>query len=82
MRSLAIPLIRSVILGFLSLRVWAIDRRRGQLVTLLALCAVQGLVISLARHDRVPRFMIVQPLTATSIPSMTLASTLVPQHWT
>jgi AraC-like DNA-binding protein len=38
------------------------------LVVLLALCAVQGLIISLAQHYRVPGFLIVQPITATFIP--------------
>jgi AraC-like DNA-binding protein len=70
MPSLPIPLISSLILGFLLLRVWVIDRRHGPLVVLLALCAVQGLIISLAQHYRVPGFMVAQPLTATLIPPM------------
>jgi AraC-like DNA-binding protein len=63
-------MISSLFLGFLLLRVWFIDRRHGPLVVLLAICAVQGVIISLAQHYRVPGFMIVQPVTATLIPPM------------
>ena len=70
MPSLPIPMISSLILGFLLLRVWFIDRRHGPLVMLLALCAVQGLIISMAQHYRVPGFLIVQPMTATLVPPM------------
>lgn len=70
MPSLPIPMISSLVLGFLLLRVWLIDRRHGPLMMLLAICAVQGLIISLAQHYRVPGFQIVQPMTATLVPSM------------
>jgi AraC-like DNA-binding protein len=40
------------------------------LVVLLAVCAVQGLVISLAQHYAVPGFSVVQPITATLIPPL------------
>lgn len=70
MPSLPIPLISSLVLGFLLMRVWFIDRRHGPLVLLLALCAVQGVIISLAQHYRVPGFLWVQPMTATLVPAM------------
>lgn len=70
MPSLPIPMISSLVLGFLLVRVWFVDRRHGPLVVLLALCAAQGMIISLAQHYRVPGFLIVQPMTATLIPPM------------
>ncbi len=70
MPSLPIPMISALVLGFLLVRVWLIDRRAGPLVALLALCAVQGLIISLAQHYRVPGFAVVQAITATLIPAM------------
>lgn len=63
-------MISSLVLGFLLLRVWFVERRYGPLVVLLALCTMQGLIISLAQHYRVPGFQIVQPMTATLIPPM------------
>jgi len=68
MPSLPIPMISSLVLGFLLIRVWFWDRRHGPLVILLAVCAVQGLIISLAQHYQAPGFRIVQPITATLIP--------------
>jgi AraC-like DNA-binding protein len=70
MPSLPIPLISSLFLGFLLVRVWFIDRRHGPLVLLLGICAIQGVIISLAQHYHVPGFMIVQPITATLVPPM------------
>ena len=70
MPSLPIPMISSLFLGFLLLRVWFVDRRHGPLVVLLAVCAVQGVIISLAQHYGVLGFMLVQPVTATFIPPM------------
>jgi AraC-like DNA-binding protein len=63
-------MISSLVLGFLLLRVWFIDRKHGPLVVLLAVCAVQGLIISLAQHYRVPGFPVVQAMTATLVPAM------------
>lgn len=70
MPSLPIPMISSLILGFLLLQMWLRDRRFGPLMILLALCAVQGVIISLAQHYRVPGFHVVQALGATLIPPM------------
>jgi len=70
MPSLPIPMISSLFLGFLLVRVWFIDRRHGPLVVLLSVCAVQGVIISLAQHYRVPGLMVVQPVTATLVPPM------------
>jgi hypothetical protein len=68
MPSLPIPLISSLVLGFLLLRMWMMDRRNGLLVAFLALCAVQGVVISMAQHYGVAGMRIVQPVMATFIP--------------
>lgn len=68
MPSLPIPLISSLILGFLLLRMWLVDRRYGPLMVLIGLCAVQGVIISLAQHYRVPGFLVVQAMMATLIP--------------
>ena len=70
MPTLPIPLISSLILGFLLVRIWFLGGRHGPLVLLLAVCAVQGLIISLAQHYRVPGFQFVQPVTATFVPAM------------
>lgn len=67
MPSLPIPMISSLVLGFLLVRVWFLDRRQGPLVVLLAVCAVQGVIISLAQHYLVPGFGMVQPITATLV---------------
>lgn len=70
MPSLPIPLISSLVLGFMLLRMWTLDRRHGPLVVLLALCAVQGVIISMAQHYRVPGMLVVQPIMATVVPPM------------
>lgn len=70
MPSLPIPMISSLFLGFLLVRVWFIDRRHGPLVALLAVCAIQGVIISLAQHYHVPGFSLLQPVTATMIAPM------------
>lgn len=68
--TLPIPLISSLILGFLLLRIWLMDRRHGLLAALLAGCAVQGLIMSLAQHYHVQGMFLVQPITATVIPPL------------
>lgn len=70
MPSLPIPMISALVLGFLLLRVWLIDKRHGPLVVLLAVCAMQGLIISLAQHYKVPGFLTVQAITATLVAPM------------
>lgn len=72
--SLPIPMISSLVLGFLLLRILLLgrsrDHRDGPLVALLALCAVQGLVISLAQHYGVTGVRAGQPIMATFVPPM------------
>ncbi|MEP0962228.1 MAG: helix-turn-helix domain-containing protein [Roseobacter sp.] len=70
MPSLPIPMISSLFLGFLLVRVWFMDRRHGPLVSLLGICAVQGVIISMAQHYHVPGFLMIQPVTATFVPPM------------
>ncbi|MEP1765683.1 MAG: AraC family transcriptional regulator [Sulfitobacter sp.] len=70
MPSLPIPMISALVLGFLLIRLWVQDRRHGPLAMLLALCAVQGLIISLAQHYLLPQARLLQPVTASMIPPM------------
>ena len=70
MPSLPIPLISSLILGALLIRMWFIDRKHGPLGILLGVCAIQGVIISLAQHYHVPGFSLIQPVTATLIAPM------------
>lgn len=74
MPSLPIPMISSLVLLALLVRMWTVDRQSdaklGPLVVLLALCAGQGVVISLAQHYGIAAARWVQPVTATLIPAM------------
>lgn len=70
MPSLPIPLISSLILGALFVRMWFVERKHGALAILLGVCAIQGLIISLAQHYQVTVFAFVQPVTATLIAPM------------
>lgn len=70
MISLPIPMISALILGVLLVRLWIVDRRHSPMAMLLALCAAQGLIISLAQHYQVPFAAAVQPFTASLIPPM------------
>lgn len=63
-------MISALVLGFLLIRLWVMDRRHGPLAMLLALCAAQGLIISLAQHYLVQGALFVQPITASMIPPM------------
>lgn len=70
MPSLPIPMFSALVLGFLLVRLLVVDRRHGPLAMLLALCALQGLIISLAQHYMVTGALYVQPVTASMIPPM------------
>ncbi len=70
MPSLPIPMFSALVLGFLLVRLLVVDRRHGPLAMLLALCALQGLIISLAQHYMVAGALYVQPVTASMIPPM------------
>lgn len=70
MPSLPIPLISSLFLGALLIRIWFIDRKHGSLGILLGVCALQGVIISLAQHYGVFGFSLLQPVTATFIAPM------------
>ena len=69
MPSLPIPLFAALVLAFLLLRLVVTGRARTPLAWVLGLCAMQATVISLAQHYGVPGARIVQPITATLIPS-------------
>ncbi|UWR25864.1 helix-turn-helix domain-containing protein [Sulfitobacter sp. S223] len=70
MPSLPIPMISALILSCLLLRLLIVDKRHGPLAMLLALCALQGLIISLAQHFQVSWARPLQPVTASLIPPM------------
>ncbi|MEO0829588.1 MAG: AraC family transcriptional regulator [Pseudomonadota bacterium] len=65
MPTLPIPAFAALILGFLFLRLWVVRGTVSPLGLLLALCALQSLIIALAQHYGVPGMRIVQPITAT-----------------
>jgi AraC-like DNA-binding protein len=69
--SLPIPLICTLVLVFLLLRIWRLEHRFGPLERVIALCALQGFVISLAQHYHLPGMRLVQPLTAALIAPVT-----------
>lgn len=68
MPSLPIPLISSLILTFMLLRLIFRDRRVGPLTILLFVCAIQGVIISAHHHYGVSALRMVQPVTATLLP--------------
>ncbi len=70
MPSLPIPMISALVLSFFLIRLWVVDRRHGPLVVLLAMCAAQGLIISLAQHYGLSLARMAQPVTASFIPPM------------
>ena len=69
MLSLPIPLFAALVLAFLFLRMVVTGRAHTPLAWVLGLCAMQATVISLAQHYGVLGARVVQPITATLIPS-------------
>lgn len=67
---LPIPLIVSAALGFLFLQTLLRGDRPWLFAALLASCAMQGIVISLAQHYGVASLRLVQPVTASIIPPL------------
>ncbi|NHF73821.1 AraC family transcriptional regulator [Paracoccus xiamenensis] len=65
---LPIPVFVSLVLGFACLRLLREQKRITALGLLLALCAVQSLIIALAQHYMVAGIRWVQPITASLIP--------------
>ncbi len=70
MPTLPIPIFSALVLLFLFLRLWCVQRRISALGILVAMCAVQALIIALAQHYSVPGARTLQPITATLIPPM------------
>lgn len=68
MPTLPIPVFVALALAFGCLRLWADQGRLSSLGLLLALCAVQSLIIALAQHYMVPGMRLVQPVSAAFIP--------------
>ncbi|MEL6957937.1 MAG: helix-turn-helix domain-containing protein [Pseudomonadota bacterium] len=70
MPTLPVPIFSSLVLGFLLVRIVLVDRRHGALAALLALCAVQGVVIALVQHYGVSGMRPAQAILAACIPPM------------
>jgi AraC-like DNA-binding protein len=70
MLTLPIPMIVAVLLGFLFVQSWLKRDRPWLFSALLACCALQGVVISLAQHYGVAALRPLQPVTATIIPPL------------
>lgn len=68
MPTLPIPVFVALLLAFACLRLCVKQRRLTILGLLLALCAVQSLIIALAQHYMVPGMRWVQPVSATLVP--------------
>ena len=77
MPTLPIPIFVALLLAFACLRLWADQRRLSALGMLLALCAVQSLIIALAQHYQVPGMRWVQPVVAALIPPVAWFAYLV-----
>lgn len=70
MLTLPIPLIVSLVLGFLFARSWLKRDRPWLFSALLACCALQGVVISLGQHYGLAWLLPLQPVSATLIPPL------------
>ena len=68
MPTLPIPVFVSLVLAFAALRLWQKQNGRSPLTVLLAVCALQCLIIALSHHYQLASMRIVQPITASLIP--------------
>ena len=68
MPSVPIPVFVALVLGFAFLHLWKEQSRITALGGLLAVCAVQSLIIAMAQHYMLPGLRWVQPVTASFIP--------------
>jgi AraC-like DNA-binding protein len=70
MIALPLPLVLSLILGFLALRMALRGRPVPMIASLLALLALQALINALALHYALPAARLAQPVTAMAIPAL------------
>ena len=70
MLTFPIPMFGALVLGFIFLRLLVLERRLGPLSVLVALCALQSLIIALAQHYLMPGMRLIQPITAMFIPAV------------
>ncbi|PZU20205.1 MAG: AraC family transcriptional regulator [Shinella sp.] len=70
MIALPIPLVVSLVLGFLLVRALFARQRPRPFLALLAACTVQGVIVSLSQHYGFTGVLAVQPVTATAIPPL------------
>lgn len=69
MPTLPIPMISSLVLGFMVIQALSRSETNKFLTCFIGLCAIQGTVISLAQHYNVEFFLKLQPVTAAIIPA-------------
>lgn len=67
MLTLPIPMFAAIVLGFLFARLVFMEQRHGPLAGLLAICAIQSMMIALAQHYGVGWAQLLQPITATFV---------------
>ena len=70
MITLPLPLVSSLILGFLVLRLIARGARVPWVAALLGALALQGVVITLAQHHGISGARLIQPVTAMALPPL------------
>lgn len=70
MITLPLPLVSSLILGFLGLRLMLEGARLAWVAGLLAALALQGVVVTLALHHDIGWARAVQPVTAMAVPAL------------
>lgn len=70
MITLPLPLVSSLILGFLFLRLLLQDARAPWVTALLGTLALQGVIITLAQHQDMAFARLVQPVSAMAIPAL------------
>lgn len=70
MLAMPIPMIVSLILGFLFIRAVIRDERPWPFAWLILACAIQGVVVSLNQHYGLTLFGRIQPVTAALIPPL------------
>ncbi len=70
MIALPIPLIVALVLGFLLVRTVMAGNRPWPFAALLAICAAQGVLVSLVQYYGVREMRFVQPVLASAIPAM------------
>ncbi|MEF2070973.1 helix-turn-helix domain-containing protein [Consotaella aegiceratis] len=67
---LPIPMIVALVLGMFFVRSWIVDKRPWLFSSLLAICALQSVIVSLRQYYGIAQLSWIQPVTATLIPPL------------